>query len=211
MRLSKFLIVSVVLFLMVMLLSACGSQTGTLAPQSSPKLTQRPLPTRVVPPTVAAPTPTPTSTAAVSVRLVIPRIGVNAPVENVGITTSGDLATPKQNPWDGVGWYSNGPRPGEEGSAVINGHLDRPGGYPAIFWNLRYLQTGDTVMVVNAQGKTMHFRVLRIASYTPQSAPVQDIFGTTGGIYLNLITCAGTWIPNEHQTTMRLVVYTVLA
>jgi hypothetical protein len=65
-------------------------------------------------------------------------------------------------------------------------------------------------MVINAQGKTMHFRVLRIASYTPQSAPVQDIFGNTGGIYLNLITCAGTWIPSEHQTTMRLVVYTTL-
>lgn len=209
MRLSKLLVVIIFLISLVMF-SACGSQIGAMAPKPSPTPIQKPLPTKVVWSTVTVPTPIPTSTVAVPVRLIIPRIGVNARVENVGITTTGDLATPQQNPWDGVGWYSNGPRPGEEGSAVINGHLDRPGGYPAAFWNLRYLQAGDTLMVVNAQEKTMHFHVLRIASYSPQAAPVQDIFGMTGGIYLNLITCAGTWIPSQHQTTLRLVVYTVM-
>jgi LPXTG-site transpeptidase (sortase) family protein len=200
----------IVFFLMVLLLSACGSQSRALTPKPSPTVTQKQLPTMAVSPTVTVPMPTPTSTVALPLRLVIPRIGVNAPIENVGITANGDLATPKQDPWDGVGWYSNGPRPGEEGSAVINGHLDRPGGYPAIFWNLRYLQVGDNIMVVNAQGKIIHFRVLNIASYSPQAAPVQSIFGTMGGIYLNLITCAGTWIPSEHQTTQRLVAYTVM-
>ncbi|MGZ3609600.1 MAG: class F sortase [Ktedonobacteraceae bacterium] len=197
MRLSKSLIVIILFSFLALLVNACGAQSQTLLLKPSPT-------------TAVTSTSTPTPRLAIPVRLVIPRIGVNAPIENVGITASGDLATPKQNPWDGVGWYSNGPRPGEEGSAVINGHLDRPGGFPAVFWNLRYLQVGDTIMVVNSQGKTMHFRVLSIASYSPQAAPVQSIFGTTGGIYLNLITCAGTWIPSEHQTTQRLVVYTVM-
>ena len=41
-----------------------------------------------------------------------------------------------------------------------------------------------------------------------KAAPLQDIFGNRGGTYLNLITCAGDWIPSQHQTTLRLVVYT---
>jgi len=52
--------------------------------------------------------------------------------------------------------------------------------------------------------------VARIAYYPPQEAPIQDIFGNRGGTYLNLITCAGDWMPSEHQTNLRLVVYTTL-
>ena len=201
--------------LLLMLLSACGTTNRAATTQKVLTRTSTPF-TKITasPTTLPTPqptlTPVPTPSVALPARLIIPRIGVNAPVENVGITTTGDLQTPQKNPWTGVGWYSNGPRPGEEGSAVINGHLDRPGGYPATFWNLRYLVPGDVVMVLNDQGKTLQFRVLRVASYPPQQAPIQNIFGTTGGIYLNLITCAGTWIPAQHQTTLRLVVYTVL-
>jgi len=142
------------------------------------------------------------------VRLVIPAIGINAFVEKVGIRPDGDLATPTQNPWDNVGWYELGPHPGEHGSAVIDGHLDRPGGYPAVFWRLRDIRVGDDIQVTNSNGKTLHFRVSRIAYYTPDQAPIQDIFGNLGGTYLNLITCAGDWIPDQHQTTLRQVVYT---
>ena len=112
--------------------------------------------------------------------------------------------------WDDVGWYQTGPVPGQRGSAVIDGHLDRPGGYPAVFWRLRELHAGDTVIVMNAQGKAVHFHVTQVAFYAPQAAPLQEIFGNGGGTYLNLITCAGDWIPDQHQTTQRLVVYTTL-
>ncbi len=143
-------------------------------------------------------------------RLIIPSLGINAPLEDVGLTSNGDLATPQQSPWDDAGWYQNGPLPGQQGSAVIDGHLDRPGGYPAVFWNLHDLYTGERVIVLDALGNTWHFRVLRLASYPPQAAPLQAIFGATGGRYLNLITCAGAWLPTQHQTNLRLVVYTVL-
>ena len=148
--------------------------------------------------------------AANPVRLIIPAIAINAPVEWVGTQSNGDLATPAQNPWEDVGWYNLGPHPGERGSAVIDGHLDRPGGYPAVFWRLRDIRVGNDVIVTNNAGKTLHFRVTRVAYYTPQEAPIQDIFGNRGGIYLNLITCAGDWIPSQHQTNLRLVVYSSL-
>ncbi len=206
---AKFFICPIVLLLL--LLTGCGTaaQTTTASttrptaiPQSSPTAT------KVVPTFIASPVVT--VSAAVPAHLIIPSINVDSPVENVNIQSNGDLGTPQQNQWEGVGWYSNGPRPGEAGSAVIDGHLDRPGGYPAIFWDLRKVQVGDAIMVVDAKGKTLHFRVTRTASYPPQAAPLQEIFGDAGGTYLNLITCAGTWIPSQKQTTLRLVVYTTL-
>jgi len=143
-------------------------------------------------------------------RLLIPAIGVNAFIEKVGVTPDGDLAVPAQNPWEDVGWYGSGPSPGEPGSAVIDGHLDRPGGYPAVFWNLRNLQVGNVVTVINTHGKAFHFHVTSIVFYSPPDAPIQQIFANNSGTYLNLITCAGDWIPSQHQTTLRLVVYTAL-
>jgi sortase (surface protein transpeptidase) len=164
--------------------------------------------------TVAA-TPTsslvqPKSAVANPSRLIIPAIGVDALVEALGMLPDGDMATPTQHPWEDVGWYYSGPHPGERGSAVIDGHLDRPGRYPAVFWRLRDMHIGDDVQVLNMDGKKLHFHVTRIALYTPQSAPIQDIFGNRGGTYLNLITCAGDWIQSQHQTTLRMVVFTTL-
>ena len=166
------------------------------------------------------PTPVQSVTAALTIatsagpanpqRLLVPAIGVNAAIEDVGIATNGDLGTPTRAPWVDTGWYKNGPRPGERGSAVIDGHLDKPGGSPAVFWRLRDLRAGNEVDVVRSDGKTLRFRVTDVEYYQPQDAPIQQIFGNTSGKYLNLITCAGDWIPIQHQTTLRLVVYTIL-
>ncbi len=159
---------------------------------------------------LAPPTASPVSPSFRFVRLLIPAIGVNAPIESVGVRPDGTMETPAQRPWNNVGWYNSGPRPGERGSAVIAGHLDRPGGNPAVFWRLHDLRFGDSVLVVDASGKALLFHVTRIIFSPPQDAPVQDVFGNTAGSFLNLTTCAGDWIPTQHQTAMRLVVYTSL-
>lgn len=143
-------------------------------------------------------------------RLVIPLIGVDAPIENVTILSNGDLATPTKNPWTGTGWYEGGTRPGEQGSAVIDGHLNRPGNVPAVFWRLHELKPGDEVRVVTSAGKTLRYSVTAVEYYEPEKAPLQLIFANTSGKYLNLITCAGDWISSKKQTTLRLVVYTTL-
>jgi sortase (surface protein transpeptidase) len=150
---------------------------------------------------VAAP-PAPTA------HLIIPAISVDAPIEPVGVQPNGTMGTARQSPWSDVGLYTGGALPGERGSAVIAGHLDRPGGDPAVFWLLGALQVGDEVQFVDAQGKTLLFHVTDIEEYPLQNAPVQEIFGNTNGRFLNLTTCAGDWIPALHTRTMRLVVYT---
>src|SRR6266446_2369695 len=148
------------------------------------------------------PAPAPTA------RLLIPAIGVNAPIESVGVQANGAMDTPRQSPWSDVGLYAGGPHPGDRGSAVIAGHLDRPGGNPAVFWLLSALHVDDEVQFVDAHGKTLLFHVTRIEVYPVQDAPVQVIFGNTTGRFLNLTTCTGDWIPTQHQRAMRLVVYT---
>ncbi len=155
-------------------------------------------------------TPSAASLQNIPARLIIPAIHVDASVEPVGVSSNGDLETPAQNPWTATGWYNSGSVPGEHGSAVIDGHLDRPGGFPAVFWNLHLIQVGNRIEVVMASGKIVRFQVTRTAFYPPQAAPLQDIFGNGGGSYLNLITCAGSWIYAQHQTTLRMVVYTSL-
>jgi sortase (surface protein transpeptidase) len=143
-------------------------------------------------------------------HLSIPAISVDAEIEAVGVMASGDLDTPQRRPWTNVGWYSAGPMPGEPGSAVMDGHLDRPGAFPAVFWHLRDIQVGNDIEVKMFSGKTLHFYVTQTEYYTPQHAPLEAIFGDGGGRYLNLITCAGDWMPDQHQTTERLVVFATL-
>src|SRR5438105_9804437 len=56
--------------------------------------------------------PTTLPVAKKLVRLIIPAIGVNAPIESVGVVAGGYLGVPTQKQWDGVGWYKAGPYPG---------------------------------------------------------------------------------------------------
>lgn len=206
---TSYQLFSLVLLMLTLLLSGCDGP----ASNASASTVMGPPNSQVV----ATPTDGPAGIGssfdalATPVRLLIPAIGINSAIEDVGILDNGNLGIPTHDPWNDVGWYDMGPFPGERGSAVIDGHLDRPGGFPAVFWNLRNLHVGDKVMILNTRGKTLSFRVTRIEYYPPDAAPVQEIFGNQTGNYLNLITCAGDWIPNQHQTTLRLVVYTTLA
>jgi len=155
-------------------------------------------------------TPTPPLNMAANAHLLIPKIAVDAPVEPVHVESDGTLGTPTRNQWEGVGWYQAGPIPGQHGSAVIDGHLDRPGAVPAVFWRLHELSVGDMVTVEDTNGHALHFQVTKVASYPPNNAPTTQIFGNSSGTFLNLITCAGQWIPQQHQTSLRLVIYTTL-
>ncbi len=157
---------------------------------------------------ISTPTPQPSLNMNVGAHLLIPAIEVDAPVEPVGVLPNGALNVPQKNRWTGVGWYKDGPIPGQIGSAIIDGHLNRPGGVPAVFWHLDQLRVGDRVTVVDAREQALHFHVVQVQAYQPDKAPLEKIYADTSGAYLNLITCAGTWIPAQHQTAKRLVVYT---
>src|SRR5947209_7865092 len=65
-------------------------------------------------------------------RIVIPSLNVDSTIEQVGLDSQKRMDVPK-NVFD-VGWYDLGVRPGQIGSAVIDGHFDTPTGAPSVFY-----------------------------------------------------------------------------
>ncbi len=142
------------------------------------------------------------------VRLRIPSINVDAPVEHVGKTPSGAMDVP-ENVWH-VAWYEPGTIPGNAGNAVLSGHLDNYRGEPTVFAYLYRLQPGDRVIVVDESEATREFEVTKVASYGWNDAPLLEVFGPEEEADLNLITCGGTWNEAAQNYSERLVVYTRL-
>src|SRR5687768_11412154 len=55
-------------------------------------------------------------------RLDIPKLGITAVVEHVGLDAKKNMDVPKDH--HNVAWYQHGPVPGEVGNSVVAGHLD---------------------------------------------------------------------------------------
>src|SRR6266568_4449538 len=152
----------------------------------------------------------PTSSVApgTPMSISIPKIQVHAVVESVGMDNRGRMDIPT-NALD-TAWYSPGYKPGMKGSAVIDGHLDRVTGAPAVFWNLKELSRGDLITVAENNGKSYTFAVNRIVRYPYNNFPIKEVFGATDIPMLNLITCNGVWDKNTKNYSDRLVVYSKL-
>ena len=143
------------------------------------------------------------------VRLYIPSIGVDALVQNVGITASGNLGTPDN--FTDVAWYDDGTVPGNVGSAIIDGHVDNGLGLAGVFKNLNKIKIGDPVYVIDENGKKLDFTVTSSAYYGYNDVPVNMLFNESDGRILRLITCGGTWVPAGKTYDERLVVTATLA
>lgn len=141
-------------------------------------------------------------------RIQIPKIGVDAHIQYVGIAKSGNMAVPTN--FTDVGWFREGTVPGQIGSAVIDGHVDNGLGVPAVFKRVSELQAGDDIYILTKDGTKLHFKVQESDGYPVGSVPLDKLFDRTDAPRLNLITCEGTWIPAEKMYDGRLVVYAVL-
>lgn len=158
-----------------------------------------------------ASTSSPATLASDPSKLIIPSLGINANVQQVGLTANGNMGVPTgKYKWQDVAWYRLGPKPGEKGNAVMAGHLDNAISLKAVFYDLNELNVGDEVEVLDIDGATHRFRVVEKASYDYKNAPLDKIFGRTDKAMLNLITCGGTWIQSQRSYDERLVVYTEL-
>lgn len=138
----------------------------------------------------------------------IPKINVEASVESVGLDKSGRMDVPKND--EDVAWYQLGYKLGQKGNAVIDGHLDKVTGAPAVFWNIGKLRAGDKIIVTDKAGKTYKYGVVNVASYPYNNFPMQNVFGSSSKSMLNLITCTGTWDAANKNYSERTVVYSQL-
>lgn len=142
----------------------------------------------------------------IPVRLKIPKIQVNAPIELVGLTSDKDMGVPTGPKT--VGWYRFGPRPGEVGSAVLDGHFGPwKNGDRSVFENLNKLKKGDKIYTVDKKGLVTTFIVRGNRQYDPE-ADATNVFRSKDGLaHLNLITCNGTWNRDSKKYSNRLVVF----
>lgn len=138
--------------------------------------------------------------------LKIPALSLEAQVQHLGTTENGEMAVPDNI--EDVSWFSPGYKPGENGRAVIAGHVDGIEG-PAIFWDLSKLQLGDEV-VVQDKDRTLKFKVHTMESVPLDLADISKVFGYTSSPELVLITCSGTYDFDRGTREERLIVYASL-
>jgi len=158
------------------------------------------------PPEVAAPPPSSTPSAAASepafsavrevprsavpVRLRIPSLGVDAPVGPVGKAADGTVEVPRR--WEDVGWYDGGARPGEDGPAVLLGHVDSKAG-PAVFARLPQAPPGTVVEVVGDDGAVTRWQVERTDQHPKTRFPTEAVYLPGLRPELRLVTCGGAF------------------
>lgn len=149
-----------------------------------------------------------TDVSLVPVRLIIPKIQIDAKVLEVGITKRGNMATP--NNFTDVGWYKYGVLPGEQGSAILAGHVDNGLSLAGVFFNLNKLEIGDDIFITTEGGKKLHFIVRKTETFDFDARDT-NVFTENSGKLLKLITCAGTWVSQNKTHNKRLVVTAVLS
>ncbi len=110
-------------------------------------------------PKLPNPAPTP---APKPVRIVIPAIGVDAPIVEVGVKVIQTENGP-QAQWEtadyAAGHHSTSANPGEKGNIVISGHNNIKG---KVFQKLWQLKPGDKVLLYNAEGKAFAYEVKKV-------------------------------------------------
>ena len=170
---------------------------GTALPASAPFTS---------PITPSAPPAPPASgkTGGLPAQLIIPAISLNAPIVGVGVNDKGEMDVPN-GATNQVGWYKEGTLPGALGSAVLDAHVF------AAFKNLNKVKVGDSISVMTEGGRQIRWVISRVAVYSLADVPNEEMFTEADQPRLNLITCAGTFLPGQGTYSHRLVVYATLS
>lgn len=145
---------------------------------------------------------------AAPTRVRIASISLDQPLTGLRVQQDGHLAVPADPAQ--VGWWSDGPRPGDPGAAVLVGHLDSARG-PAAFYNVSALRPGDRVAVDRGDGTTVEFVVRALRQYEKDAVPDSQVYATTGPPSLRLITCGGAYDGAQRGYRDNLVVFATLA
>ncbi len=126
-------------------------------------------------------------------RLVIPSIGVRAPVGRVGLADDGSIAVPALERHNETGWYDRGPTPGQFGPAIIVGHTDTRTG-PSVFHDLVKLRPGARIEVTRQDRSVAIFEVNSVEHFDKAALPAERVYGDYRRPALRLITCGGPWL-----------------
>lgn len=168
------------------------SRTGDAASAtpSVPTPTSAPPVVPDIPRSSAALADRPQRSAPAPVRLVVPELGIDVPVEAVGLDDQGRMALPA-NPAIAA-WYRYGSAPGSEaGSTVIAAHVDSLVYDIGPFARLADAPAGTRVEVTTADGVVHAYAFASTAVVPKESVDWSDAFARDGSPRLTLVTCGG--------------------
>ncbi len=189
------------------------TSTPTPEPTATPEPTETPEPTPTPEPTeTPEPTPEPTPTPDPSMRasrpgewtIAIPRIGVVAPIIEVGLEWDGAIEAPHDP--DVVGWFDGGAYPGKVGNAILDGHRDwAVGPRPAVFWDLGQVGRGAKIFIYD-DGDAHVFEVYRNVTYAYDDPEALNRIGPSDTPIITLITCDGVYDRATRNYGLRTIV-----
>jgi sortase (surface protein transpeptidase) len=182
-----------------------SSQLPPAAAQSIPASVGTKVPFAPNPKSVAAPL-----SASSPMTIVIPAIGVNAPVTRLDLNSNGTVQVPPLSDHNLAGWYDRSAMPGAEGTSVILGHVDDYAG-ASVFFNIKNLRKGDAIDVTRADGRTAVFSVDGVQKAAKTNFPSSDVYGNVGYPALRLVTCGGPFDAQTGEYLDSIVVYAHLA
>lgn len=148
------------------------------------------------------------STVAPPVALGIDRLGLDTRLIGLRKGQQGELQVP-ENP-KRVGWYSQGFAPGDDGPAVLVGHVDSYRG-PGVFARLHEMVAGDTVTIRRADGSLSGWVVQRVETFAKRDFPTEDVYVGDGTPTLRLVTCGGEFDAKAKSYLSNVVVFAVPA
>ncbi len=127
--------------------------------------------------------------AAAPASFDIPAIGASSELLHLGLQENNTLDVPPGDAGSPASWYHGSPPPGEQGPAVLLGHVDDSLGEPRVFADLPDLVEGDEITVDREDGTTATFEVTKAEQYDQDNFPTLEVYGNTEDPELRLITC----------------------
>lgn len=141
------------------------------------------------------------------VQLDIDDLGIHASVVPRSLDRTGAVDAPPYATPGVAGWYGAGPTAGEEGAAVLVGHVDTDR-RPAVFYPLSTARPGTTVEVTRGDGLVAEFTVESTEVVGRAEFDADEVYGPRedGRAELRLLTCGGTFDRGERAYTSNVVV-----
>ena len=142
-----------------------------------------------------------------ALRLTVPALSVDRDTLPLGTAKDGTLQVPATA--QDVGWYSGGPVPGDDGPAVLAGHVDL-NGRPGVFSGLSTMAPGQQISVLRPDGEALRFVVTRVEQHAKDAFPTDAVYGPTVAPELRLITCGGSFDRRRGSYRDNVVVFAAL-
>ncbi len=146
-------------------------------------------------------------------ELLVPSARIRASLVKVGLARGNAFGAP-DNP-EVIGWWENGPQPGQQGNVLLDGHRDfsdiNENMGTGVCWALPQTVVGD-VMIIRDSAVGVHYvyEVTETISVRWDDPDAVRFLQPSEGSILTLITCEGSFDDEAHNYSNRRIVVAAL-